>query len=775
MVAGLAVVLFCVAVAPPAGALAPPRPGGEATLPPAIRLWPQQAPGVVGRPLGLARGAKQGAAVHRLPVLPGAFQDLAGRSKAADLQRRFTANDPDLSVRDYWLAASGGRLEVVGEVKPWRRAPQTAAHYAGDDNGMDMWAAPRNAGRFVLDVIAAHDAAGLDWGRYDDDGPDGVPNSGDDDGYVDAVIVVHAGEGGECGTPALWSHAFFLSGWGYGEYVTATPRAGGGFLKVNDYVLVPERSCTGGVIEIGVICHEYGHVLGLPDLYDTVGGRAGVGGWGLMGTGGWGGDGASPSRPSLPCAWSRLELGWSARREVRQDGPAVATAIDVRDEVLVLRDPRMPAGEAFLVENRLRRGPDGSLPGSGLLVWHVDEAVIAAGRPLNRVNAGPVPGVALCQADGLDQLGRASGGNAGDAGDPWPGSANRTVFADHTLPASDDNAGRRTDVVLRDIPAARDEAAVTVAIGVPWLDEVPPTIALLSPLGGEDWTLGVLQTISWSAADDHGVADVMLHLSRDGGLTYPVGLARDLPAAGSWTGSLGSQPGERLVLRATARDEAGNQAAVASGVFALRDRFPPSVVLQANLAEGDRLDPGHEVLVAWQSADNVGVVTVDLQLSTDDARTWQPTVLTGLAPSGEAVWTVPEQFGSPAVLRAAARDEAGNTGHDRSAAFTILGVTTSVPAATGGLLLGPCVPNPFNPRAEIALTLPGAGPVRLAVHDAAGRRLATLVDGHLPAGRHLVVWNGRDAAGRDAASGVYWVRASTPAGHRALLRVTLVR
>lgn len=68
------------------------------------------------------------------------------------------------------------------------------------------------------------------------------------------------------------------------------------------------------------------------------------------------------------------------------------------------------------------------------------------------------------------------------------------------------------------------------------------------------------------------------------------------------------------------------------------------------------------------------------------------------------------------------------------------------------------VPNPFNPRTTIRFALPAAGAVRLAVHGLDGRLVATLVSGDLPAGEHEAVWDGRDRAGRPAASGIYICR-----------------
>jgi hypothetical protein len=79
-----------------------------------------------------------------------------------------------------------------------------------------------------------------------------------------------------------------------------------------------------------------------------------------------------------------------------------------------------------------------------------------------------------------------------------------------------------------------------------------------------------------------------------------------------------------------------------------------------------------------------------------------------------------------------------------------------------------CAPNPFNPETEVAIVIAAAGRVDLAVHDVAGRLVAALCAGDLPAGEHRFRWRGRDDAGRAVASGTYYLRLRTPAGAPAL-------
>jgi hypothetical protein len=92
---------------------------------------------------------------------------------------------------------------------------------------------------------------------------------------------------------------------------------------------------------------------------------------------------------------------------------------------------------------------------------------------------------------------------------------------------------------------------------------------------------------------------------------------------------------------------------------------------------------------------------------------------------------------------------------------------TAAPAAPAALLAHGSWPNPFNPQTRLFFTLAAAGPARLSVHDAAGRRVALVWDGPAPAGRTELDWTARDAAGRPLPAGLYLYRLETPAGQAA--------
>ncbi len=99
---------------------------------------------------------------------------------------------------------------------------------------------------------------------------------------------------------------------------------------------------------------------------------------------------------------------------------------------------------------------------------------------------------------------------------------------------------------------------------------------------------------------------------------------------------------------------------------------------------------------------------------------------------------------------------------------------TGVESPASEVRLSHATPNPFNPETLIAFEIPSACDVRLDVHSVDGRLVATLVDGPRAAGRHTAVWNGRDDAGAEVASGVYFVRLAA-GGREVRDRLTLVK
>jgi M6 family metalloprotease-like protein len=323
----------------------------------------------------------------------------------------------------------------------------------------------------LKEALAYLDGQGVKWGQFDNDGPDGIPNSGDDDGYVDMAIFVHPNSDGACGgNNNIWSHRYVL----LTPYVTKTASVGhaGQFIKVRDYTI---QSGVGGVdgcdssqiMPIGTAGHESGHGLDLPDLYDTQQASEGIGEWGLMGSGNW----TDPFTPSRMEAWSLSQLGWVTVAPLTQSGTYSIGPATVAESTFVVRvQGANPRGEYFLLENRQALIADTAMInyhcrvwyssftppsscGGGLLVWHVDSMQVANNgfHVSNLVNYGQVHGVALEQADGRSNLdanpAACAGAGAGctdrgDAGDPYPGATANTAFSFRTNPAATKNSDR---------------------------------------------------------------------------------------------------------------------------------------------------------------------------------------------------------------------------------------------------------------------------------------------------------------------------------------------
>ncbi|MDZ4804181.1 MAG: M6 family metalloprotease domain-containing protein [Candidatus Eisenbacteria bacterium] len=360
-------------------------------------------------------------------VILADFMDRPATGDMLDLaaieKRLFSRNElPNGSMADYYIENTGGRLILAGQVIGWHRMPERYSNYVAGAAGLSFY--PRNTQGMVRDAARAADPD-VNYALFDNDGPDGVADTGDDDKRVDLLLVMHTGTGteGSSSPQELRAVAWFLPEPQYLDGV-----------NVSEFAIVP---WSGG---LGVMAHEIGHLLGLPDLYDATGRSLGLGAWSLM-SGGWSLD--QTRTPAHLDAWCKTRLGVLS--------PVVVTSLQ---EAVVI-DPvelggaiyRLNAGGAggfqyFLVENRRRIGFDSFLPGEGLLIYHVNEL-----RPTN--NLPPNYKVGLEQADGLFQLENLNGNPSfGDAGDPWNGATTGEGFGRFTIPDSRNQEGQETGIAV---------------------------------------------------------------------------------------------------------------------------------------------------------------------------------------------------------------------------------------------------------------------------------------------------------------------------------------
>lgn len=334
------------------------------------------------------------------------------------------------TVRSYYTTASDGRFQVEGSVVASVTLPHPSRYYVGRrDLGLFNGVAD-SLPSLLRDILAQ--LKDVHWMPYAEKSTDGLSR-------VPAVVFLLAGPGGHCetGDDRVWPHRWHLTGLFGNPHPTQSRTPQGETIYLDDYIMQGIESCAGdGLTEIGVIAHETGHLLGLPDLYNTTdpNARGPVGHWDLMATGNYN----TPESPALLGAWSRLFLGWVDARTPERPQSSDSTEIQIAPVNIAYEVVRLPVGggtdEFFLLEYRTRVGPDRHLIEEGLLIWYVNPDRILEHLPSNTVNNDfEVPGVALVQADG--RLDLEEGKNRGDAGDVWPGFGNKDTFAPWTIPA----------------------------------------------------------------------------------------------------------------------------------------------------------------------------------------------------------------------------------------------------------------------------------------------------------------------------------------------------
>ncbi|HOP06742.1 MAG TPA: M6 family metalloprotease domain-containing protein [candidate division Zixibacteria bacterium] len=351
------------------------------------------------------------------------------------------------TVHDYYSTVSFGQIDLVTvnlpSVAGWQTAPQPYAYYVDGQNGTGSY--PNNTQKLVEDMVDAVNAS-VDFSEYDND----------NNGTVDVLIVIHSGTGAEYSgsDDDIWSHKWAI----IPKYVDG--------VWVSDFTIQPEYWTSPGDMTIGVYAHELGHGFGLPDLYDTDYSSKGVGKWCIMSYGSWLGPLSRGGRPAQFCAWAKKELGIvtptniTANVEQQPIGNATDNA-----EAYRLWNTGSESDEYFLIENRQKTGYDTYLPGSGLLIWHIDDAKANNTKEwYPGLSTSDHSMVALEQADGLYELEYNS--DNGDAGDPFPGTYNQSNFNSLSNPSSDAYDGTGSLVGVEDISLSASTMHADLIVGL---------------------------------------------------------------------------------------------------------------------------------------------------------------------------------------------------------------------------------------------------------------------------------------------------------------------
>jgi len=346
------------------------------------------------------------------------YKDKAFTKTQADINNLFnqvgySTGGATGSVKDFYNENSWGQFNLTVTVAgPFTAANNMSYYGANDASGNDKY--PRE---LVTEGVNAADAT-VNFADFDNDG----------DGAVDGVYVLFAGYGEEAGASAdcIWSHAWNIS--------TLTKDG----KTISKYSCSPELMGTSGstLTGIGVICHEFGHVLGAPDYYDTnysTGGQFdGTGYWDMMAAGSWNNNGITPAHHN---AYTKVKVyGWATATVL--SSAANITVSNVEENKSFYQINSATTGEYWIMENRQKVGFDAFLPGHGLMIYHVNSGIASASTS-NIINTTyPQKMYPVC-ASATSNPGKtaATYGTIDGGGCPFPGTGAKTSFTDATTPS----------------------------------------------------------------------------------------------------------------------------------------------------------------------------------------------------------------------------------------------------------------------------------------------------------------------------------------------------
>ena len=321
------------------------------------------------------------------------------------------------SASDYFKSASNGKYAPVFDVfGPYKLDREMAYYGQNDREGLDM-----HPDQMVVDAVAmlaVDKVANINFADYDTDG----------DGYIDNIFVYYAGYGENEGAPenTIWPHAWEV----YDEYVDGQLTYNG--KRLRGYACTSELQGLSGTMMCGVgtFCHEFSHVLGLPDFYvtDYMSSHKTPGEWDIMDAGSYLNDGNTPPTYS---AHERFYLGWLTPEILNEEGEYELEELQKSNKAYIITSTgnhNLDGGNPnpatyYLLENRQKTGWDAYIPGHGMMISKTvyDEDDWYNNIPNNNRNS---QGYDIIEADG-----KAPGSSYGKAGDLFPGTSNVTSYA----------------------------------------------------------------------------------------------------------------------------------------------------------------------------------------------------------------------------------------------------------------------------------------------------------------------------------------------------------
>lgn len=357
-------------------------------------------------------------------------------------QVNYTAEGRTGSVRDYYHDVSGGLFTLTVDVVGPFTGVYNTAFYGGTDEGAQYFA------REAVDSAAAY----VDFSDYDNDG----------DGYIDGLHIIFAGYGEEAGASSdcIWSHK-----WNIFDAPTYNNTV------VNVYSCSPEcRGNYGGYItNIGVICHELGHVFGAPDYYDTdyagSGGEfPGLGKWDIMSSGSWNGNGKTPAQHN---PYTKIFIyRWASCDTINAiDSMYILDPAETSNNAFHRVNTATP-GDFYLLENRQNIKWDNDIPSHGMIVYHVHRNANGA-HVTNHTHPQQI--YILSKSTGNDSIPNATPASYGllnSAYSTYPSTlTNHDSLTNHTAPWFKDWDGHNNSVALYNISESPTTGKIFFTVG----------------------------------------------------------------------------------------------------------------------------------------------------------------------------------------------------------------------------------------------------------------------------------------------------------------------
>ncbi|MCH5222164.1 MAG: M6 family metalloprotease domain-containing protein [Muribaculaceae bacterium] len=332
------------------------------------------------------------------------------------------------SARDYFLDQSNGLFDVTFDVYGPVTLSQNRRYYGQND----AWGNDAHPEEMVIEATELLDDV-INFADYDYD----------DDGNVDNIYLIYAGTGEADGGPSdsVWPHSWDLASAGLKNLKHDGKNIFG-------YACSNEIQANDGIPDgIGSVCHEFSHVMGLPDLYSTDYDLSVTpSSWDVMDAGSYNNNSRTPPGYS---AYERNALGWTDPIILSEPESVTLEAIHKSNTTYLI--PTEKTTEFFLIENRQQEGWDKYLPYHGMLIWHIDFVQsVWDSNVVNNTTRHQYVDIVEANNNANNRQPNALRGY------PFPGTSKNTSFTSETTPALVSWSGRPIDLPITDITETAD-------------------------------------------------------------------------------------------------------------------------------------------------------------------------------------------------------------------------------------------------------------------------------------------------------------------------------